>query len=82
MCMIALPGYMYVHCVYAWYLRGQKKTVGSPETGDADSCELPWEHQELNLGPLQERQMFFISEPPLQFQTWEYCYQWVPVENK
>jgi hypothetical protein len=40
--------------------------VRSPETGIANSCELPYECWELNLGPLKEQPVLLTTEPSLQ----------------
>lgn len=48
---------IYVHCVRAW---GQ-----TPGVGASDDCETPCECCELNLGPLQEGQVFLTCGPSL-----------------
>lgn len=38
----------------------------SPEIRVIDGCELPYDCQELKLGPLKELKVLFTAEPPLQ----------------
>ena len=37
-----------------------KRGVRTPGTEIIDVCEPPWEYWELNLGPLQEQQLFLM----------------------
>ena len=41
------------------------KSVGYPETGVTDSCELSYGCWELNLGPLEEQLVLLTAEPSL-----------------
>jgi hypothetical protein len=65
MCTSVLPACMYMHQVHAWCLRLEEDTKSSdrfPGARVIDSWEPqcgPWE---LNSCPLQEKQMFLISE--------------------
>ena len=49
--------------------RRPKEGTGSPGTGGPDGCEPPYGFWELNLNPLEEQQVFLITESPLQFPT-------------
>ena len=46
-------------------ITGQEESVRSPGPGLADGWELPCGCWELNSGPLQVYQVFFITEPAL-----------------
>jgi hypothetical protein len=42
--------------------RGQRRALDSPGTVVTDSCDLPCRSWELNLGPLQEEQVFLLDQ--------------------
>jgi hypothetical protein len=42
-----------------------RRGIASPGTGVTDSCELPCECWELNLGPLEEQAVLLTIEPSL-----------------
>ena len=47
---------------------GQKRAIGSPETGVIDGCEPPSWCWKLNPGPLEEQPMLLTTEfspPPI-----------------
>jgi hypothetical protein len=57
---------VYVHHVHAWYLERSEEDTRYPGTGLRAGCELPCGCWELNLGPMQELQVFLTAELSLQ----------------
>ena len=62
--MYILPHYVQ-HTFARWPQRSEKG-VGSSGTGVTDGCEPPCKCWELNLGPLQEQQVFLTTKLSLE----------------
>ena len=78
MCMSVLLACMTVYHMHVWCPQESEDVIGSPETGVADCCKTPYRCWELNLGLLQEQQVFLISEPFLQFPNWVFFFLIIP----
>jgi hypothetical protein len=61
--MSVLPTCMYLSVLLCARLWGAEEGIRS--TAVLDGCELPCGLWELNLGPLQEHQVLFITETSL-----------------
>lgn len=64
MSMSVLPACIYIYHMCALYLRRSHEGFGSPGTRVKDSCEL-CVFLELNLGLLQDDQVFLTSNSTL-----------------
>lgn len=57
--------YMWVYCVYDWYLWWPEEGTGYPGAGVIDGCKLLYGCWILNPSLLQEQWMFLTGEPAL-----------------
>lgn len=58
-----LPSCMPLHFMHVWYLWKPEKGIVTEIT---DGCEAPYGCWDLNEGPLEDKSLLLIAEPPLQ----------------
>lgn len=76
MCVGVLLVCMYVHHMCAWSLKRPEEGLRSPGTVLQDDCKPPCRCWKLNLGTLEEQQVFITAEPffqPLVYEIFVSC---------
>lgn len=63
---LCLSTCMCMYHVYAWFLQKAEEGLRTPGTGVTHVCVLPHGYLDLNMGLLQEHQVFVVTETSLQ----------------